>query len=114
MTSKYVDMMIEKYGEELSISCSDMAEQSTKAFIQPLRKKGNSYYGNEGSDLGIIDESNYLYIGKKDVRLDLYPFDTILQTNEDKYILKKAHKVCIGPEIIYIWGIVQKHNGEDD
>ena len=114
MTSKYVDMMIEKYGEEVSINCSDMAEKSTKAFIQPLRKKGNSYYGDDGFDLGIIDESNYLYIGKKDVRLDLYPFDTILQTNEDKYILKKAHKVCIGSEIIYIWGIVQKHNGEDD
>lgn len=114
MTSEYVDMMIEKYGEEVSVSCNDMTEQSTKAFIQPLRKKGNSYYGDEGYDLGIIDESNYLYIGKKDIRLDLYPFDTVLETNEDKYILKKAHKVCIGQDIIYIWGIVQKYSGEDD
>jgi len=114
MTSKYVDMMIEKYGEEVSISCNDMASQSTKAFIQPLRKKGNSYYGDYGSDLGIIDESNYLYIGKKDVRLDLYPFDAVIESNEDKYILKKAHKVCIGSDIIYIWGIIQKYSGEDD
>lgn len=114
MTSEYVDMMIDKYGIEVSVSCNDMATQSTKAFIQPLRKKGNSYYGDEGYDLGVIDESHYLYIGKKDVRLDLYPFDTVLEANEDKYVLKKAHKVCIGQDIIYIWGIVQKYNGEDD
>lgn len=114
MTSEYVDIMIEKYGEEVSVSCSDMPTQRTKAFIQPMRKKGTSYYGDEGYDLGVIDDSHYLYIGKKDVRLDLYPFDTVLQANEDKYILKKAHKVCIGRDIIYIWGMIQKYSEEDD
>ncbi|MBR1779264.1 MAG: hypothetical protein IJ758_02020 [Clostridia bacterium] len=113
MTSKYVDMMIEKYGESVTIQAPDMVSQTTKAIIQPLRKKGGSYYADAGSDLGIIDDSCFLYIGKKDVRLDLYPFGTTVIAESEKYVLKKAHKVNVGENIVHIWGIIQRYNGED-
>ncbi|MDQ5983841.1 MAG: hypothetical protein RUMPE_00870 [Eubacteriales bacterium SKADARSKE-1] len=107
MMDKYIINTIEEYGRSVEIISPEMTKKITKAFIQPLRYKNNSYVGGKYIDLGKVDETNFLYIGKNDIRLDLYPLNTIIKTDEESYVVTRAQKVCIKEDIAYIWAILK-------
>lgn len=111
MMDKYIINTIEDYGRSVEIISSGMVTKTTKAFIQPLRYNNSSYVGGKYVNLGKVDETNFLYIGKNDVRLDLYPLNTIIKTDEESYVVKRAQKVCIKDDIVYIWAILQLYVG---
>ncbi len=105
--------MIEHFGRSVTVILPGKEPKNAKAFIQPFRRK-DSVVGWKGSELGLSDKAFFQYIGQKDIRLDLYPFNTVVKASEEKYIVKSAHKVCIGDDIAYIWALIQLCNGEDD
>ena len=113
MMDKYIFDAIEEYGRTVEIISPEMTTKTTKAFIQPLKYKNSSYITDKYTNIGKIDNSNFLYIGKNDVRLDLYSINTIVKTNEESYIVKRAQKVCVGDEIVYIWAILQLYTQEE-
>lgn len=103
---KYI---LNKFGRNVKvIDPTDKIEvKKISAFIQPLRYKDKNYIGSRYLDAGIIDGSNFLYIGPSDLRLDLYPLNSIIETNEESYVVKRAQKVCFKDDIVYIWAILQ-------
>ena len=113
MTDKYIINTIEDYGRSVEIMSPEIVTKNTKAFIQPLRYKDSSYIGGKYINIGKVDTTSFLYIGKKDVRLDLYPLNTIIKTNEESYVVKRAQKVCIKDDIVYIWAILKLYVEEE-
>lgn len=107
MFNNCVTSVINRFGKSVEIISKKDTNVSTKAFIQPLRYKDQMYMGGKCIDIGYINGKSYLYIGSKDVRLDLYPFNTILKTNEDNYVVKRAQAVYLGEDILYVWAIIQ-------
>ena len=109
MISDCVKSSIDKYGRHVVVIDFENNEnrKNTKAFIQPLRYKDETYMGGRFKNLGQIKGTKYLYIGNNDVRLDKYPLNTIIQTSEEKFVLKRAEKVYFKDEVFYIWAILQ-------
>ncbi len=107
MFSSCVSSLINKFGRTVSVLPENGAPISTKAFIQPLRHKDQSYMGGKCVDLGYLNGKNYLYIGNKNVRLDLYPFNTKIETSEENYVVKRAQAVYLGEDVLYVWAIIQ-------
>lgn len=109
MINKCFSRAIKRWGQSIQVVLEDGTEECSKAFIQPIRHKNYSYYGGKCTDIGFNPEAEYLYIGPKEVRLDQYPFNTVVKTNDESYIVKRAQKVCIKENILYIWAILQRH-----
>lgn len=96
--------------------CGERVEVETEngtlevlASIQPLRYKYKSYFTENYIEAGNIDDRNYVYMGDPRARLDNLPFDTIIRTETDTFVVKRAEKVCLGTEIIYIWAMLQRY-----
>lgn len=107
MFSSCVSSLIDKFGRTVSILPENSAPISTKAFIQPLRYRDQSYLGGKCMDMGYLNGKNYLYIGNNDVRLDLYPFNTKIETSEENYVVKRSQAVYLGENVLYVWAIIQ-------
>lgn len=107
MFSDCVSRLINKFGRTVSIVPNDDSKILTKAFIQPLRYKDKNYLGGKYIDIGYLNEKNYLYIGDKNTRLDLLPFNTKVVTNNESYVVKRAQAVYLGENILYVWAIIQ-------
>ncbi len=107
MFNNCVTSVINRFGRSVEVISKNGTNVSTKAFIQPLRYKDQTYMGGKCIDIGYVNSKNYLYIGNKDLRLDLYPFNTILKTSGDNYVIKRAQAVYLGEDVLYVWAIIQ-------
>ena len=107
MFSNCASNFIDKFGRSVRVLSGNGTPVTTKAFIQPLRYKDKSYLGGKSMDMGYLNEKNYLYIGHSNVRLDLYPFNTKLETDEESYVVKRAQAVYLGEDVLYVWAIIQ-------
>ena len=106
--------ILNKYGSDIEVINNSIEnsvpKKKSKAFIQPLRYQDQNFMGMKFLDSGILNGANYLYIGSYDLRLDLYPINnTIIKTSIDSFVLKRAQKVCLKNDILYIWAILQHY-----
>ena len=102
--------LIAKYGRPVSIIIDQNAPpETTRAFIQPVRCDDHQTLCGHYVDTEASENENFLYIGKPDVRLDLYPVTTIIQTETGSYTLKKAETVTISDQIVFIRAILAKN-----
>lgn len=109
MISGCVSKIIKNWGRPIQVVLENDKEEKSKAFIQPFRHKDYSHYGGNCTNIGFNSETEYLYIGPKDIRIDKYPFNTIIKTSDESYIVKRAQKVCFKEDVLYIWAILQRH-----
>lgn len=107
MFSSCVSGLINKFGRTVAVALSESEEIPTKAFIQPLRYKDVTNMGGKFMDVGYSSGRNYLYIGDKNTRLDLMPFDTKIKTSSETYVTKRAQVVHLGEDVLYVWAILQ-------
>lgn len=107
MFSNCVTSLIEKFGRSVQIVSGENNDFYTKAFIQPLKYKDQSYMGGKSTEIGYLNEKNYLYIGDKNIRLDLLPFNTKIITSDETYVVKRAQANYLGENVLYVWAIIQ-------
>lgn len=107
MFSSCVSGLINKFGRTVTVIPGEGEEILTKAFIQPLRYKDATNMGDRFMDVGYSSGRNYLYIGDKNTRLDLLPFDTKIETQNETYVAKRAQAVYLGESVVYVWAILQ-------
>ncbi len=101
--------LIAKYGQTVSIIINESTpSETTSAFIQPVRCDDHQTLCGHYVDTEASNDENFLYIGKPNVRLDLYPTTTIVQTETDSYTLKKAETVTLSNQIVFIRAILNK------
>ena len=109
MFSKCIYDILSKYGQDVKILIDGIILAKTKAFISNLNFK-NSSSKKTFKEFGEVEEGDYLYIGPEDVRLDLFDVGYVfINTENEEYLLKKAEKVYLKNDVIYIWAILSKH-----
>ena len=106
-----VRKMIRDCGQTVSFSTDPPL--SCRAVIQPLRYKNKMYLDGDHLTVGEVDTGHYRYIGPRDVRLDRMPAGTVLKTEEQEYVIKRAEVVRIGNRIVYNWAVLQPHIEEE-
>lgn len=114
--SQKVARLLEHWGQKVQVVTADEAGNALvkegKAFIQPLRYKNKMYLGGNYLPPGYADGGHYLYIGGPKQRIDLAPFDTVVRTAAESYAVKKAEKVCLKDEVLYVWAVLQRYTEE--
>lgn len=103
---------IEKCGEEVQIINGENTYK-TMAVIQPLVYKNSGSFSEQYEPMGVLEDQVYTYIGNPDVGTDKLSFDTIVNTNDESYIVKRAENFKYNGKIIYIWALLQKHVEEE-
>ena len=104
---------IKKYGSSNNIIDGDKVIKS-KAFVEPLRYKNKVYIGGEYHCLGFFKKEKYLYVGIADNKLT--ENSTVIETNGEKYIVKRREKYYVKDIPIYVWAVLQPYGEvlEDD
>ncbi len=109
MFIKCIYDIISRYGQDVKILVDGTILAKTKAFISNLNFK-NSFSRKNFKEFGEIEEGSYLYIGPEDVRLDLFDVGYVfINTEEEEYVLKRAEKVYLKNDVIYMWAVLSKH-----
>lgn len=109
MKNEEAAKIIRQYGTELKIIIGEAKEPVTvKAFLQPLRLNDRKNLFGNYLDIGADNNDEYLYVGEPKVRLDKLPFNTSIEFNEERYIVRYAKKIFFKDEIIYIRAILHK------
>ena len=98
---------IEKCGESVQIIKGETT-YNTMAVIQPLTYKNNKSFSNQFEPMGYLEDQVYIYIGKPDVGLDVLDFDTVINTKDNSYVVKRCEKFNYKGKAIYIWALLQK------
>ena len=62
----WVDDILRRYGQELVVERRDGTEETVRAFLQPVRERGEG--GPEPSPIGGLDGRLWLYLGKAPLR----------------------------------------------
>ncbi len=62
----WVDEILRRYGQEVSVERRDETAETVRAFLQPMRSRSES--GPEPSPIGGLDGRLWLYLGKAPVR----------------------------------------------
>ena len=101
--------LISKYGMVVKIISQSSEPKTTKAFIQPVRCDDHKTLCGHYVDLEADNNEQFLYIGMPDVRLDLYPVDTIIHTGSSSFSLRKAEKITIAKQTMYIRAILEPY-----
>lgn len=97
--------MLKKYGRPVVV-CTGKKEWSTNVLIQPLRYKNKMYLDFERSEIGIKDNTCFLYIGPADV--ELKETETIIMGEDCSYSVSRADVIYLGRNPIYIWAVLTK------
>ena len=72
------------------------------------------YIGGEYHCLGFFKKEKYLYVGIADNKLT--ENSTVIETNGEKYIVKRREKYYVKDIPIYVWAVLQPYGEvlEDD
>lgn len=115
MRSAIVRNSINKYGSTVEIlDDKNQVKLTTKALIQPSRYVNKNTFGYQYLKMGKADIDTFTYIGPSEIRIDTFPFDTVLRCNENLFIVKRAQKICFEDEVLYVWGLLQKYVPEQN
>jgi hypothetical protein len=111
MLNNCISKIMQRFGQNIEIITGSPQLQiaTGKAFIGPLKMRTLKYLTGEYVAPGFANSANYLYIGPKDLHLDLCPKDTVIQTANRRYCLKKAQKVYFGESPLYVWAILSDY-----
>jgi len=121
MKTKYINNALQKYGNSVVV-CGDNYCISTKAFIQPLRRKYVTFrrhvnYVTDESPVDVFTDNNYnqgylLYIG--DVDCPLLSENTTVEFQNADYTVVASEDFVMNNESIYVWAILKpkEKNGE--
>lgn len=89
-------------------------EYETKAFLRPVRYKNKMYLDYELSEMGIRDNSCVVYIGPPQPDITTDPLNIIISDSTRSYDIKRADKICIGEDCVYIWAVLSPRVRENE
>lgn len=104
---------IKRYGSSLCV-VTNGKKLATSGFVEPLRYKNKVYIGGEYHRLGFRRTEKYLYVGPCDV--ELCENESVIETQGDKYIVKRCEKYYVKDTPVYMWAILLPYGSilEDD
>lgn len=104
--------MLQKSGQNVHVMTGE-GPVATRGVITALQYKNRVYLEENHLLPGMGDVMHYTYFGGVDVRLDLCPAGTVLETENASYILKIAECIRLGEDELAVWAILQKYVAEE-
>lgn len=101
-----VSNIFSRYGNDMNIYINEGEAIPVKAFIQPLRYKNKMYIDYDRTELGIKDNSLFLYMGPATPDITGVATGTVISFDGKMYTVKRADKIGIDEKTAYIWGIL--------
>lgn len=105
-----LQVLMERYGQGVTL-CYESGEQlSLRAFLQPILKKADNRWQVEASPLGMDNQDTYLYLG---------PADTSLEELGEGYLLwrdlpfevTQVQPIYVGEQISHWWATLRQRGG---
>lgn len=115
MDKKYLNRfkkILEIYGNSVEIEVKGQ-KFNVKAFIQPVRYTNKMYIDYDRTEIGISNNSRFVYIGPSTPNITHLPFETIIRYNGREYSLKRADKIGFERDTAYILGILAARVGDE-
>lgn len=100
--AKYLTRAIERFGVTVHIIRNEKV-QSTKAFIQPLRRRHHLYINDRYLPDGCFDSRYLLYIGLPSQMLDT---SMCVQCDGVMYKVVTTEKFVTHDEAVYVWAVL--------
>lgn len=101
--------LLAKYGQRVVLHQGD-SMVDTRAFLQPIREKGQAQ--SLPSPLGWQREDRFLYLG--DPNHPLSDHGDWVEFEETGYAVVSAHPVHVGNSVSHIWAVLRPRNtGEE-
>lgn len=102
---KKIDSLLEKHGRKIEIFF-DETPIDTFALIQPLRYKNKMYLELERSEIGIKDNTCFLYIGPAEY--DLRDSNVTIRCEDGSFSVSRADMIYFGNTPSYVWAVLNK------
>ncbi len=104
-----IERIIKKFGRSVYVTSDSYTSEIYKALVQPLRYKNKMYVGGTNSEMGLIEENYYLYLGPADKDFEKMGNSLFLHTADSKrYSVTKSEKVYSGENACYIWAVIKE------
>lgn len=96
--------LMDRYGRYVTLcgtSCS------YRCFLQPMRYKNKMFLDSQYTELGVVDESCFLYIGPAQVPLAESVYPVLYDDRGQHYVCVKTETVYFGKDPLYQWAILR-------
>ena len=100
-----INRLLKSRGRKLT-HISDGEPTEFYAFLQPMRYKNKMYLDSQYTELGIVDESCFLFIGPADMDF-AENSDLVIDENDKSYSFVKVEKVYCCGNPAYTWAIMR-------
>ena len=94
--------LLHRYGETLTAG-----EDELRAFVQPLRRKGEQGYGSVPAAYGTLPLNEFLYLGEPEVKLR----EGMRLLWQGKALrVAQAREVYVAGVCVYLWAVLREVN----
>ena len=84
--------------------------RSFRAFLPPVTARSWQNMERVFGPLGEIPRGQYLYLGPADQEISTAEY---LRCGGVDYIVRRAEPICVGDEVLYVWGLCVRKGAED-
>lgn len=106
MKLKVLNRLLNRVGGDMEIIINDAEPITVNAIIQPLRYKNKMYIDYDRTELGIKDNSLFVYLGPEEPNITGVGNNIIIKFDGRMYTVKRADKIRVNKNTAYIWGIL--------
>ena len=104
-----IEAIIRSYGSSVT-AVNGGASVTFRAFLQLVTSKSWQNMERVFGPLGEIPRGQYLYLGPADQEISTAEY---LRCGGVDYIVRRAEPICVGDEVLYVWGLCVRKGAED-
>lgn len=105
MNANVFKLLIDKYGQTAEVSGAGLEPVRLRAFIQRTEYERRKNVGDTATEIGLLDESRYLYIGPAMPRLGEIEGAEV-KTRDKVLKVERAEQVYIRDQELYCWAVL--------
>lgn len=87
---------------------ADGTQQTVRAIIQPVRSNSRGAMERDAAGAGLSGPEQYVYIGPAAAPLADAAY---LTADGVEYLVRRAERLYLGDEAIYVWGLLVRSGG---
>lgn len=108
------ERLLERYGQtaDVYLDGKEPLGVATRAFLQPVLSRKESWFQTQYTRLGAAKEGLYLYLGAADVPLDQLGTGYI-ESGGRRFDVRAAEAVFVGTEVSHWWALLEPREEED-
>ena len=107
--TELIESVLQGYGSLVTVQDGETS-RTFRAMIQPVTEKGWQNTRKLIDSLGRIPKERYVFIGPAGAALRE---GQIVLARQERYVVRRAEKMQLGGETLYVWALLTKAGGAD-